>query len=366
MIRIREVEYADREAVGQLMRAEGWRAPTDCDWRWLWEQNPAMRNASAARGWVLLDQDAVVGFLGNLVQAYQLESRRLLAATATALVVAPAFRANSLQLMLAHAKQTGVDLVLNTTSAPNVSRISGFLKFRSIPQPDYDRTLFWILRARPFARSALRKKGFASAAAGAAAPLAAAVIGAERVLRRRGAPGRGARGDVFTIAPKAIGPEFDALWERRVSGRRCLLAVRDAETMRWHFADRGGPHPPFLVCARNEARLVGYAAVVRQDAPLLGLRRARVADLFVEQDDPDTIARLWRAASQEARAAGASMIEVVGFPRRVRNVLHALRPFELVDRSSPFLYKTDVPDLQEQLTHEDVWYASLFDGDGSI
>src|SRR6185436_12257645 len=168
---IREVEYTDLEAVARLMRREGWGVPTESDWRWLWQDNPAMNGAAPARGWVLLAANSVVGFLGNVVQQYQLGSRRLLAATAAGLVVEPPFRGSSLQLMVAHANQRGIDLLLNTTAVASVSRISEFLKFRRIPQPEYDRSFFWVLRPEPFVRAALVKKGFRRGISRAAAPL---------------------------------------------------------------------------------------------------------------------------------------------------------------------------------------------------
>src|SRR6266508_604874 len=133
---VREVEYTDLEAVGRLARAEGWSAPTERDWRWLWVDNPAIGSVAPPRGWVLSAGDAIVGYVANIVQEYQLGTRRLLAATAAGLVVTPAFRGSSLQLMLAHARQRSVDLLLNTTAAPHVSKISEFLKFRRIPQSE--------------------------------------------------------------------------------------------------------------------------------------------------------------------------------------------------------------------------------------
>src|SRR5882672_12361403 len=101
---LREVEDTDLEAVGRLSHAEGWGVPTERDWHWLWRENPAIDRAPLARGWVLVEGGSVVGFLANIAQEYQLGKRRLLAATAAGLVVAPAFRGSSLQLMLAHAQ----------------------------------------------------------------------------------------------------------------------------------------------------------------------------------------------------------------------------------------------------------------------
>jgi hypothetical protein len=366
MAGIREVEYGDLEAVGRLVSAEGWRAPTACDWRWLWEENPAAQRSGISRGWVLVEGSAVVGFLANIAQQYQLGDRHLTAAVASGLVVAPAFRGSSLQLLLAHARQRNVDLLLNTTAAPHVSKISQFLKFQRIPQPAYDRSLYWVLRARPFAGAALRKKGYRDAVDRWGGALLAPLIRLEGALRRRGPRRVRSRAEFRTIGAGSIGSEFDGLWRRRLAERPRLLAVRDAQTLRWHFADRGRPHSPFLVCASIGSQLLGYMAVVRQDARHLGLARARVADIFVERDDPEIIRQLLHQSAEHARRTGAAMLEVIGLPQPLRRIFEALRPFELVDDSWPFLYKAVDPALQETLADESVWYAGLFDGDGSV
>jgi hypothetical protein len=365
MVRIREVEDCDLEPVGRLLVSQGWGAPTARDWRWMWEENPAVRRRRLPRGWVLLDRDVVAGFLGNMVQEYQFGDRMLVAAVAAGLVVAPAARGSSLQLIASHARQPNVDLLLNTTAAPHVSKIHQFLKFRRVPQPTFDRSAYWVLRPTPFARSALVKKGVPRAAARPVAPFLALLIRTEGLRRRWPREARSGI-ELKVINPPSIGNEFDRLWQRRLGECPRLLAVRDAQTLRWHFAARGRPHPPFLVCASSGSELLGYAAVVRQDAAHLGLARARVADIFVEHDDPEIIRQLLVRSASHARSTGADMLEIIGLPRPIRGVVDGLRPLEIRDGSSPFVYKAVDPALDEKLADESAWYAGLFDGDGSI
>jgi hypothetical protein len=365
MVRIREVEEGDVEAVGSLLQAEGWGAPTASDWRWMWEENPAIRQRRLPRGWVLVDGEAVVGFLGNMLQEYQFGDRPVVAAIAAGFVVAPSARGSSLQLIASHARQSNVDLLLNTTAAPHVSKIAQFLKFRPVPQPTFERSAYWVLRPSSFARGALRKKGVSRVAARPAAPALALLIRAEG-LRRRWPREVRSGVDLKVIDAASIGVEFDRLWQRRLAECPRLLAVRDAQTLRWHFASRGRRHPPFLVCALSASELLGYVAVVRQDAAHLGLTRARVADIFVERDDPEIIRQLLARSAGHARSTGADMLEVVGLPRQIRRVVDGLRPFEIPDASSPFVYKAVDPALGERLADERVWYAGLFDGDGSV
>jgi hypothetical protein len=223
-----------------------------------------------------------------------------------------------------------------------------------------------VLRARPFARAALRKKGYPDLVSRLGSPFLGPLISVEGALRRRGPRNGHSRADFRAIEADAIGSEFDALWQRRLAEGTRLLAVRDAKTLRWHFADRGRPHSPFLVCASAGSELLGYVAIVRQDARHLDLPRARVADIFVEHDDPTIVEQLLYRSADRARAAGAAMLEVIGLPSSLRRTIAALRPFELQDQSWPFLYKAVDPALHATLSDERVWYAGLFDGDGSL
>lgn len=364
---VRQVEYEDLAAVATIQQAAGWRPSSEADWRHLWADNPALGEGPRPfRGWVLVEGQTTVGFLANVVQAYQFGTRRLLAAIAAGLVVTPEARGSSIQLLLSFSRQPDVDLLLNTTAAPHVSKIAEFLKFRRIPQPEYDRSFFWVLRPRPFATAALRKKGYSSRISRIAGPLLAPALWTEGRLRRRGVRQVGDQIELRSLSPETIGPEFDRLWQRKLAEEPKLLAIRDSQTLRWHFAGRGRPDPPVVIGAYARAELVGYAAVVRQDAPHLALKRARLADLFVEGDAAEVVRALLSGAAAEARLGGAAMLEVIGFPSHVRRIIETLRPFELRDESWPFLFKTSDPELQAALAAESRWHACLFDGDGSL
>ena len=115
---VRALDDRDLDAVARLHHSVGWTPPTLDVWAHLWRDNPARVAApDTARGWVLVEQDRVVGYLANIVQQYVLDGRTLTAASAASLVVDPEFRGSSLQLYLAFVRQTGIQLLLNTTAA---------------------------------------------------------------------------------------------------------------------------------------------------------------------------------------------------------------------------------------------------------
>lgn len=368
MASVREIDFGDLQGVGELNRSVGWGLPSRRSWERLWKQNPARAagGSSLPKGWILEESSKVVGCLLNLVHLYQFGDRTLRTAVAASFAVAPDFRGSSMQLVLAFVQQTGADLLLNTTAAPQVSRVFQFLKLQALPQPDYGRSFYWVLRGANFLNAGLRKKGFSRIVSRAGSMALAPALWAEATLRRRRSRHRHGHFDIRLLTAEQVGKDFDDLWQRKLGEGLKLLAHRTAETLRWHYDDEGRPNPPFLLAAYQDERLVGYVGVVRQDAPHLGLNRARVADIFVERDDPEVIRSLLIAAMQHARQRGAYMLEVIGFPESIRRGLADLRPFELRDDSTPFLFRGIDPKLHQALSTPDVWYASLYDGDGSL
>ena len=78
---VRALDDRDLDAVATLHRSVGWTPPTLEVWAHLWRDNPARLAApDTARGWVLVEQDRVVGYLANIVQQYTLDGRLLTAA----------------------------------------------------------------------------------------------------------------------------------------------------------------------------------------------------------------------------------------------------------------------------------------------
>jgi hypothetical protein len=364
---VRQIDFGDLAGVSAVNQTAGWPAADPAAWDHLWRANPAISSVpDAARGWVLLHDGRIVGSLINLIQRYQLGRRQLTAAVASSFVVIPEFRGSSLQLYLAFVRQRGLDLLLNTTAAPHVSQISEFLKFKRIPQPGYDRSYYWPLRPVLFGSAALRKKGLGPAMSALAGPIAGAAVALEGTLRGRHLPAPAADASLTVVTASQVDQSFDDLWQRVAADSAALLAVRDAPTIRWHFAERQRKPPPRLVCLRKAGRLVGYAAVVRQDAEHIQLKRARLADVFCEDDDPALIRQLLAGVAQEARRDGAAMLEVIGFPENVLRVVRERRPLVLDHEGWPVLYRPLAPNLDAELSDPARWRACLYDGDGSL
>lgn len=110
----------------------------------------------------------------------------------------------------------------------------------------------------------------------------------------------------------------------------------------------------------------GYLVLVRERAGSVGLIRAKILDLFVLDDDAEAIDVLFSAARDLAVERKCHVLKVIGLPEKIRMHLRRYRPFVRRFPAFPFFYKAMSPDLASKLADPASWYATLYDGDGSL
>lgn len=327
-----------------------------------------LQNPSMPIGWVLEQDGRVVGYLGNVPIYYQYRGKRLLAVAARGYVVDAGCRKHSLKLAAAFFAQKNVDLLLNTSANESAGSVFQLCKAEKIPYPNYDKALFWIVNARDFAIAALRMRGYGGALAVIGGTVLTPLIRIEGLLRKRGPLARAAEFEISILEPHVVGAEFDEFWRRTLVERsQCLLAERSAEALRWHFGHRAAfARQAKFICAWRAGRLAGYAVLAREDSERTGLKRSRVVDLMAENDDPVLIDALLHAGFLQARRDGSHMLELIGFPEKIRARLMAGRAYVRQLPSWLFWYKAVAADLCDSLKCEDAWYGSPYDGDASL
>ena len=309
------------------------REPRDT-WPGLWTDNPvwASTDPKPSIGWVLESLGEIVGFLGNIPTLCRYGDKTLVAAAASGFAVDPAYRGYGLLLASAFYKQKNVDILLNTSANEVAAMVCQRFKAAPLPQPDYDKILFWVLRPRPFVAAALRKAGFNSTFACLSSVLPAVflrtyiAVRGRRPLPRKSNPHTPL--NISLIDSSEVGSEFDDLWNRKINEDTRFLNYRTPEVLRWHFSRQSAK----VVCCHRGAELIGYAVVVRDDKQNLGLARSRIADIFVEKDDPKVINRLLEGTYQYAMSVGSHVLEVMGFPPSIREVILRNGPYS---RSGP-------------------------------
>ena len=365
-VRQREVQFSDFAGVAELKERSGWGKDSLENWERLWRCNPAAAVAKAplSMGWLLEAEGKIVGYGGSLPLLYHYGDRVLIAAAGTGLAVDAAYRIRSVGLLASFFRQESVDLFLITSAIESVGEMAKALKAKTLPQRDYDTTLFWVLDTREFSKAVAKKFGIDGDAAGLVAAIGSLAVKTEALLFSR-RPGR-SDADVSEIRVDQIGDEFDELWRRKLTERPRLMADRSQASLRWHLTVPGSPGETAVLCRHREGRLAGYAVVQNMIEDKTGLKRCSLVDLLVEGDDARVGEGLLAAAYGKARASGSHVFEVLGFPRQIREILARWRPYSRQYPACPFLFKTNDAALHAALEREDAWYACPFDGDTSL
>lgn len=362
--RLREATFSDFEGVAELKRRWKMAADSPENWERLWRRNPALARTNSKHpiGWVLDANGEIVGYMGNISSLYRYGNRTLIATTAHGFVVEPGYRALAATLMAAYYRQPSVDLFMSTSSVEATGKMALGFKSEPLLQPAYQTVLVWVIQAHPFAKTLTQKLGVNSRGLSLAA--AAAIASDSRLRRRR--PAVAADGLVTESELGEAGPEIADLFLNKVSERPRLLAVRDAEMLRWHFEVPSSQDETRLLRYCRNGELQGYA-VIRHEAPdANGSRRTILADLLVKNDDSNIADALLMATYQSAGRAGSHILEVSGFPPSIRSRWERWRPYHRQYPASPFHFKAVDTELQRAVADGETWYATPYDGDATL
>jgi len=369
VVSVREAQFSDFDKVCALNLRLGQGPDSLENWDRLWVQNPAIQEGSSAAriGWVLeATGGEIVGFLGSVPLTYELNGRTLRTAATCRFAVETAYRAFSHLLVVSFFRQKDIDFFLNTTATPAAAQIVKALRALPVPQADYGRVLFWILNRREFSAAVLRKMGVWSPVVASVSLLCGLGLRANDLVRQSRWQDLPTGFSITESVVDDLGTEFESLLSEKRKEKPLLWAKRTPETMKWHFNPPRNRRVTKVLNCRADNTLVGYMIVRVDPEGVKGLRRALVADLQVKKDDPTVLGYLLRAALSSAKEAGCDVFEIIGFPESIRRGLAQWRPYSRDYPECPFYYKAQGAELQKALAKEEVWYASPFDGDGTL
>jgi hypothetical protein len=367
-VTLREAVFADFTAVIALKKSWGLFPDSVENWERLWRHNPVISQELSKRpiGWVLEANGKIVGYLGNISQIYRYGDRTLRAVTASGFVVEPAYRGVSISLISAFYRQPCVDLYLNTTAIEVVGKINRAFKADSLPQPDYDAVLFWILRPFSSTRAILKELDMGPALSYAGGLMGSIAITVDGFFRRRRPWSKATQYAISEIGINEIGDEFQYLWMEKLGEGVRLLADRNPATLKWHFDIPGDEGTARVLCCHIEGKLVGYAVVRNDGERRNGPRRTVIADMLAKKDDPEILRSLLLAAYDHAKRAGSHIVEVLGFPENIRQLCFPWNPYLRKYPACPYYYKAVDPELHKTLSNGSAWYATPFDGDTTL
>lgn len=366
-VTVREAQFSDFDEIYAMNRRLGQGADSPENWVRLWRDNPALHSGKMTPriGWALLDSNKIVGFLGSVSLLYQFQGKALATAATCRFVVEPGYRSLSHLLVNSFFRQKDVDLFLNTTATVGAGKMMTALRALPVPQKDYGKVMFWVIRPTKFAQTVLQRAGLPNSISVLGGSAGALALHGDIKLRRRRPARPAGRCAIEELNLENPGTEFGRFLEERAREATYLFAKRSPEVMHWHFKAPGSHKQTSLLACRTGTRLVGYS-IVSHESPKLNFRRSLIADLMVEGNDPDLLLALLSAGYDSANRAGSHVLELLGFPNYIRQACLRANPYFRDYPACPYFYRARDHEVQEQLKAEDRWYACPYDGDSTL
>lgn len=358
---LREATLDDCDAIASLRRQYGLTTRSREAWEALWRENPTIGESgrSLPIGWVLVnDVGQVIGTISSIPLAYELNGKRLVAATGSGWVVDVPYRAHSHLLIEAYLSQDGADLFLSTTANHISARVLQAYGHHRVPTPWYNDRLVWVLNYPRLAGSMLHRRGWPFGSV-LRHPVALGMWVYD-ALRKRG---RIPRTGISLGTPTSFDDRFDAFWQKLRRRANRLLRVRSADHLNWHLRQALGEDRVWIHTAEADAGMVGYAVFVRDAKPTSGLVWAQLADVQTLDAPPEVMPALLLTGIETCRRNGVDLLEVRGFAADTRRAIEEHAPYRRQETADSYFYMAKDDVLAKQLAAPELWDPCPLDGD---
>jgi hypothetical protein len=321
------------------MREDQWRARFD---HW-WSSNPYYEKESV-RGYVIKDQDRIVGFCGLIPMPFQLAGRERLVFASSTWRVLPKYRHSSVGLfsqILEAGKET---LVFSWSGVENVVLIWVALGYRRIPRPAaFSRRTpsLLVLQLDNASRFLLRAGGIALRAH------------AYLTWRRTRFAGRRLESRRLESATE----EVNRFWERTRS-QTANTQLRSSKFFNW-YCFSGSVFPKRLYGCYRNGDLCGLAMMAEKTAR--GLRLLECLDLWVDWEVPGVVDALFSRAIGDSWKEGFQLIQLPPFTEKIERFSRSRWLLPRKDTRHPEFVYGPVEQLETLLTGDTALFQPIGD-----
>ncbi|PZO05216.1 MAG: hypothetical protein DCF29_08555 [Alphaproteobacteria bacterium] len=301
---IRAVTEADYPAIQALHRSVGWPARSLAGWRWL-HANPARAEIDAPGGWVVDGPDGQpAAHVGNLIHRFNLDGRRLHAATGFSIIALPKVRGVAHRIIRTFSKQPEVFATYTFNANPLSQPLYGRLGMRPWPEQTHALKLSWRIDLSALAIG----KGLRHLHA--VAPDLVVRMGEQlmndrlgQVPRLRLSPG------VSILSRIGEGSPYDR-FQQALGREGRLLGDRSPAMLKWRLADPDLTTPPLLLAFRRGDVITGYAMAQMAKSNIIEVPVLEIIDLEALAWDDEAIPALMKALTAAARPLGAAKVRM--------------------------------------------------------
>jgi hypothetical protein len=316
-----------------------------------WEVNPAF-SQEMERGWILMDQAKVVGFLGIFPSYFQLQGRETIVFNSTTWRVSEGYRNHSLSLLFKQIQYAKDSLLFSTTPNEVVSRVNESLRYRSIQRED-ETVYFFYVNPRKVLKEFSRGRCFVEWIGRGFVPFLQVV---QNLYLQNGKNTEDLRIEELRNANS----EFDGLWEN-TKGRYLNTTVRNQKMINWYCFGSRYFEKPILGAFKND-NLLAY--MILRQSQRGDLRMLECLDFWGQTENKEIIGAFIRELLKYAQKKAVDLIKFPSFSAESNRTLCRLGLFRIRPKQR-LKYVKGSAEMMRCLVKEKT-YFSEFIGDNGL
>ncbi|NOY62760.1 MAG: hypothetical protein GXP10_06370 [Gammaproteobacteria bacterium] len=317
-----------------------------------WDNNPAF-SEEIERGWVLIEEENIVGFLGITPSFFQLSNRQIVIHNATTWRVLPEYRDSSLSLLYRQIQSAKETILINTTPNAVVYKILNMLHFQPLPTM-INREWVLVINYHKYVKKALKGLGNTPISPLFIKPCAA-LLNAYQSFKLSGF---GDSGINHVKQVDKADRSFDDLWER-TKEVYANTNVRNAKAINWFCFDNKD-YEKTVFGYYQSGKLLGYIILRNSDNGKV----LHCLDLWTEPNRDDVISGLINYARQYAQEVYCDTIRLAYFNKTLGDYYGKVSLFHALADEKKDYYKA-ATELADKIS-EDNSYFVLGQGDYGI
>ena len=316
-------------------------------------------------GWVLRSNKDIVGVICSLPVLYKFRGEDIIAAAASSFVVDLEYRNHSLSLFSKFSNQEGFDLLVDTTALDPVDKLLKLFKFYPIPNMDYHNILFYIIDLSAFIESVFLKLKVPGLITKFLKIITFPISIVYKVLNDYSH--KKDFSSIKEIKIDSVNEDFDMLWNEKINSEpNKLFTNRTSSSLKWHFSKSYNSDDVKIFSYYKNKRLYGYIIIRCEKTKKINLKRYKIIDIFVKDDNNKIINNLISYSFNYVKKNKGSVLEMLGFTGTVRENFKKNIFFTRKLSTMPYHFKIINNDLLDALNTESCWYPTPLDGDSSI
>jgi len=315
MVTIKEVDETDLNRLAEyLPRQLPFYHTTKETWKlrfalW-WDSNPAF-TSQIPRGWVLENENSLVGFIGNVPVKFLLCGEEKTAVTAVTWYVDPSVRGfTSIRLFNEVLKQRNVSLFLFNTEIKNLMTILYKNKFREYDLPLFQTEYLALVNKKNLGFILKEFRILKKPTWGVLKRIVCLMraYGYPNPLARPGAP---AEKEYTTSLCTSCDDAFVRMWNSRLTNCDVTLS-RDTKTLNWiYFPPAGLIERVVIQCKKTKDNsLAGYMVFDSVRSKPAGTGVMKLMDMCIEKNDPGVMALLLQYAYTLGKQNNIALLEL--------------------------------------------------------